>query len=327
MTALRVWAVSDGRAGIANQALGLAEAVARLTPAEIVVKRVAYRLGVGRLPTWLNIAPRRLLAGGDIDPPWPDLWIAAGRATLPLSLRLRRWSRGRTFVVQLQDPGYPPAMFDLVIPPEHDGLTGDGVLPILGSPNRVTPERLAEGLAAFRARLEALPHPRVAVLVGGASSAHSLSARYAADLAERIARAVEEAGGSLMLTFSRRTPVAARAAMSARLQSLSGWIWDGAGPNPYFAFLAAADAVLVTADSTNMVVEAATAGAPVLVLPTPGGAPKFDRLHESLRARGAARPFAGRFETWTYPALRETDRAAAAILKRLAQRGPSPIVG
>ena len=32
---LTIWAVSDGRAGIEAQALGLAEAVARLRPAEI----------------------------------------------------------------------------------------------------------------------------------------------------------------------------------------------------------------------------------------------------------------------------------------------------
>jgi transcription elongation factor GreA len=40
---LRIWAVSDGRAGIEAQALGLAEAVARLRPAHIAVKRIGWR--------------------------------------------------------------------------------------------------------------------------------------------------------------------------------------------------------------------------------------------------------------------------------------------
>ena len=40
---LSIWAVSDGRAGIENQVLGLAEAVARLTPTEVTVKRLAFK--------------------------------------------------------------------------------------------------------------------------------------------------------------------------------------------------------------------------------------------------------------------------------------------
>ena len=55
---LRVWVVSDGRAGIESQALGVAEAVARLRPAEIVVKRVRWRRPLRRLPTRLIAFPQ-----------------------------------------------------------------------------------------------------------------------------------------------------------------------------------------------------------------------------------------------------------------------------
>lgn len=37
---LKIWAVSDGRAGIEAQAVGLADALARLTPAEVSVKQI-----------------------------------------------------------------------------------------------------------------------------------------------------------------------------------------------------------------------------------------------------------------------------------------------
>jgi len=47
---LTIWAVSDGRVGIEAQVLGLAEAVARQRPAEILVKRIAWPFGLGRLP-------------------------------------------------------------------------------------------------------------------------------------------------------------------------------------------------------------------------------------------------------------------------------------
>lgn len=315
-TPLLIWAVSDGRAGVENQALGLAEAVARLTPATVAVKRIGYRFGAGRWPARLNFFPRALVVE-PLDPPWPDLWIAAGRTTLPLSTRIRRWSGGRTFVVQTQDPRWPAADFDLVIPPEHDGLNGDNVFPIVGAPHRVTPQRLAEAASAFADRLAGFPEPRVAVLVGGRSKAFDLPPERASALADQIATAVAAETGSVLVSFSRRTPTTARAAMTARLTGLPGWVWDGEGANPYFAFLAAADVILVTEDSANMAVEAASTGKPVLRLALLGGSAKFARLHAELERLGAERPFAGKLDRWTYEPLRETERAAGAVLKAM----------
>lgn len=311
---LRIWAVSDGRAGIEAQALGLAEAVARLRPAHISTRRVGWRYGLGRLP-W-RLIPPAARTGDPIEAPWPDIWIGAGRATLPLSTRMLKWAGGKTFVVQTQDPRAPLDRFDLVIPPEHDGLTGPNVFPILGAPNRLSPEKLAIEKARFADRLAPLPHPRVAVIVGGRSKAHDLPLKAAIDMAEEIARAVEAAGGSLMVSFTRRTPEPARAAMTAVFRRLPGEVWDGSGENPYFAYLATADVVLVTEDSTNLATDAAATGAPLLTLSMPGRSPKLARFHAELQRRGVARPFVGHLTAEPYVALVETDRAARELLRR-----------
>ncbi len=328
---MRIQVVSDGRAGIENQALGLAEAIQRLTlengaPAEITIKRIRWRPVLDWLPSALKL-PAMLDPASDAPFPteneaWPDLWIATGRATLPLSMAVRRRSGGRTFVVQTQDPRLPPSRFDMVVAPAHDGLSGDNVFEIIGSPHRITPARIAEAAPAFATAIDPLPHPRVAVLIGGKSKAFDLTEAHAADLADRIAAAIRAAGGSLMLTFSRRTPGAAKAAMTARLSDLPGIIWNGEGANPFFAFLNAADHILVTEDSANMAAEAASTGKPVHILPmvalkAPG---KFSRLHDDLQAHGATRPFDGTLDDWTCPPLAETDRAARAVLEAMRAR-------
>ena len=322
MTApLSIWVVSDGRAGIENQALGLAEAVAALTPAEISIRRIRWRSAFDWMPAGLKVRAMLDPDGDPIAPPWPDLLVATGRASLPVSLGMRRWSGGKTFVVQTQDPRMAPGLFDLVVAPAHDDLSGPNVLSITGSPHRVTPQRLAEGARAFP-ELAALPSPRVAVLIGGRSKAFDLPTERAEQMADQIAAAIEAAGGSLMLTFSRRTPMNARIAMTERLSRLPGVIWDDRGANPLFAYLHHADHILVTEDSANMAAEAASTGKPVHVLPMtqlrPAG--KFARLHADLTARGASRPFDGRLEGWTYEPLTETDRAAAVIIERLGDR-------
>lgn len=311
---MRIWAVSDGRAGIEAQALGLAEAVARLRPAHISTRRIGWRYGLGRLP-WRLIPPAALI-GDPIEPPWPDIWIAAGRATLPLSTRMLAWAEGKTFVVQTQDPRAPLDRFDLVVPPEHDGLAGANVFPILGAPNRISPEKLAIERARFAERIDPLPHPRVAVIVGGKSKAHDLPAKAASELAASIAAAVTAAGGSLLLSFTRRTPAPARAAMTAALAHLPGIIWDDRGENPYFAFLAAADVILVTEDSTNLATDAAATGVPLLTLALPGRSAKLNRFHDALRTRGIASPYVGDLTGEAYEPLAETDRAARELLRR-----------
>ena len=314
--------MSDGRVGIEAQALGLAEAIARVRPAEVTVKRVTWPGWMRRTPSQLTPPLRRLLARGSsgFAPPWPDLWIGNGRAAIPLSIAMRRWSRGRSFVVQLQDPLRACRLFDLVAPPNHDALAGPNVVPITGTPHRLTPERLTAGLAPWRARLEGLPRPHVVVLIGGRSKAFDLSPPRAERLAGEIGGAVRASGGSVLLTFSRRTPPAAEAILRAALGDLPGMVWDGQGANPYVAFLATADFVLVTEDSANMATEATATGRPVYLLAMDGAQARKQRFHAELAALGVARRFEGRLERWRYEPLRETDRLAQEVLRRMPAR-------
>jgi len=315
---LTIWAVSDGRAGIENQALGLAEAVARLTPAEITVKRLRYAPLFDRLPTALKLWPDAMLGPGSdrIAAPWPDIWIAAGRATLPHSLRMK----GRSFVVQLQAPRHDSRAFDLVIAPEHDHVGGDNVLSLIGSTNRITAETLEKAYESWQARIDPLPHPRVCVLIGGKSKAYDIDEARAEILATEIHSAVSHVGGSLLLTVSRRTPEAARRVFMEKLGDLPGILFDGQGDNPYFAFLHAADRFLVTEDSVNMATEAAATGKPIQILSlerrTLGSGEKFEDFHETLRARGVSHPFNGMLGGESYPPLDETRRAAEHLLEK-----------
>lgn len=321
---LTIWAVSDGRAGIESQVLGLAEAVARQTPADIVTRHIRYAAAFDRWPTLLKVLPDAMLARDSdrIEAPWPDIWIAAGRATLPHSLRMRRRSGGQTLVVQLQDPKLGYHDFDLVIAPEHDNLTFAHVLPLLGSTNRITPERLASEYAPWRERIEALPAPRIAVLIGGRSKVYDLGEARAETLAGQIRTAVTEAGGALLLSLSRRTPPDARAVFERVLSDLPGIVYTGEGPNPYFAFMHAADHILVTEDSVNMATEAAGTGRPVHLLGMDRLRPsqKFDIFHKNLRMHGIARPFTGKLDSWTYIPLDETARAARHLLQVLDEK-------
>ncbi|MDX2238759.1 MAG: mitochondrial fission ELM1 family protein [Hyphomonadaceae bacterium] len=319
---LTVWAVTDGRAGIENQALGLAEAIARKAPATITTKRIALRSPWRWLPAGLIPTPRAQLsiASDAIDPPWPDIWIGCGRASVALSMGVRAWSRGKTFVVQLQDPKVNPREFDLVAPPKHDGLEGPNVLPIIGSCHRVTPEKIAAEVEAFDFGFHELSRPRFALLIGGKSKRQDITPKRARLIANVISALRSATNGTILCSLSRRTGDAARAVFAAHLAPHCAVYYEGEGRNPYFAMLEAADAIFVTADSVNMAAEAAATSKPVHILAVDGSAGKIARFHESLRARGCARPFRLPLEFWGYPPLLEADRVAAVVLNALAAR-------
>ncbi len=198
-------------------------------------------------------------------------------------------------------------------------MSGPNVIAITGAPHRVTEERLAAELPLFADRLSRLPRPHVVALIGGRSKAFDLSPVRAQSMAAAIGRAIQVSGGSLLLTFSRRTPPEAEAILRRALAGLPGMIWSGEGANPYLAYLATADFILVTEDSANMPTEAAATGRPVYLLEMDGAQTRKQRFHQELADLGVARRFEGRLDTWSYSPLRETDRLAAEVLRRMGR--------
>jgi uncharacterized protein len=307
------WVLHDGKAGMRSQALGLAEA----TGCSFVEKPLNVRPPWSILPPQLWLLPRYAISGGNslLAPPWPDCVIACGRNAAVPALTIRRASGGRTLLAQIQDPRVGRSEFDVIVAPEHDRLRGPRVIVTRGAVHRVTAARLEAERRRFPS-LAALPRPIVVALIGGANKAYRLSLQRLAEIADALAKLLSEYGGSLLLTPSRRTGERGITLLRARLGGFPGAIWDGSGDNPYFAYLAVADALLVTADSVSMISEAAATGKPVHVLDLDGGNAKFKRFHDRMRAAGITRPFTGQIESWSYP-IRDDTARAGAILRAL----------
>ncbi len=305
-----VWVLHDGKPGMASQALGLAEA----TGFPFSEKSLAIRRPWVWLPPRLWLAPLAAVrqAGIALTPPWPDLVIGCGRNTVRPALAIRRASGGRTLAAQIQDPRVGRGEFDMMFVPEHDRLRGERILVTKGAIHRVTAPLLAAERRRFPA-LETLARPILGVFIGGANRSYRLDLSRLNEIAAMIAAVVRRSGGSAVVTPSRRTGEAGLALLRERLASLPGSIWDGQGDNPYYAYLAVADALLVTADSVSMVSEAAATGKPVHILGLAGGDAKFARFHKTMRKAGITRPFKGEIECWSYTPPDDTARAGAAL--------------
>lgn len=320
--AATAWVLHDGKPGMVSQALGLAEATGFPT----VEKRLAVRRPWRWLTPQLWVCPLRAVGGADAGfaPPWPDVVIGCGRNAVRPALAIRTASGGRTVAAHVQDPRARRDRFDLLVVPEHDRLRSANVIVTTGAIHRVTPERLEAERCRFP-ELARLPRPVIGVLIGGSNRAFRLDLPRLGEIADMIVAALRRTGGSALITPSRRTGEAGLGVLRRRLSGLPVQIWDGSGDNPYFAYLAVADALVVTADSVSMVSEAAATGKPVHIIELEGGDAKFSRFHAAMRQIGVTRPFTGEIEQWSYTPPDDTARAGAAlrqlVLTRLARRG------
>src|SRR5512135_219688 len=318
MQARTCWVLTVGVPGMDNQSLGLAQALGL----EVVQKRIHPVAPWKHLPPQLWLAPLRFLGPGSdaIEPPWPDVVIGTGRLTVAVALAIKRASGGRTFNIRIQDPHTAYGEFDVIVTPQHDRCNRPNVIPTLGGLHTITPTRIHEAGARFAEKFAHLPRPRVAVLVGGTNKCYRLTPEIGRALGEQLAALSAATGAGILLTPSRRTGAEVEAALRDALAHTPAYIWDGTGENPYLAYLALADYIVVTADSVNMVSEACTTGKPVFVVELEGGSRKFRLFHEAMRTGGYTRPFNGRLENWGYPPLNDVGRVAKAIRDRLEHR-------
>lgn len=304
-----VWVLTDGKAGDEGPLLGIAAAMG----VEPVVRRVDPK------PPWVWAMPagpvppgdRPDKAGSPVAPPFPDVCLAAGRRTVAY-LRALKAASPATLTVFYRDPRTSRHGADLLVAQAHDGLAGANVMTVVTGPHRLSAGRLAAARAAPPPVLATLPPPRVAVLVGGDSRHHRWEtgdeARFMAGLGVLLSE-----GASLMVTTSRRTSDRLVAALAA-LAGERVFVWNGTGDNPYLAMLALADAVVVTADSTNMIGEAAATGREILLFSPSGGHPKIGRFVAALSALAVVHPFPSALGTTGYPPLDTTPLIADRIL-------------
>lgn len=305
---ITTWIITEGMAGTENQCIGVTEA--------LDVNPTIYQIHL-RFP-WKTFSP---LLGFEQDwsfspellRPWPDLLLTSGRKAISASRFVKKQSGGRTFTVHIQDPRIDPAQFDLVAVPHHDPTRGPNVIVTEAAPNRLTIEKLNQAQTQFP-HFQKMPHPKIAVLIGGTSKAYQMTTQVTQSLVQQLSRLKKKIGASLLITASRRTGATnLEILQSAFSQEDHIYFWDGQGENPYLGLLAWADYILVTADSVSMISDALSTGKPTYLIPLEGGSRRIKSFHNYIVKKGYARFFNGDLQPYSYEPLRDSERIAKEI--------------
>jgi len=290
-----VWLLIDDRPGHRTQVVGLA----RWLGWPVVEKRLVFNR-LNRLPNPLlgaTLLSLTLMKSDPLTAPYPDLVIGMGRRVVPIARWIKRQSRGRSRVVLVgRKAANELRAVDLSVACAHfQLLPHDRMVELAVPPTQVDGNALAAAHAAHGDPLADLARPRILLLVGGPTSQHFFDAALAGQMAGEMAAAAHAQKGSLAIVTSRRTPAAVVAAMrlAAPEAHLHEWQADRRN-NPYLAYLAAADLIVVTGESESMLAEAAAAARPLTIYPLPPKpeSKKQKRVGRLRRGVGGGGPWA-----------------------------------
>jgi len=260
----RIWLLLGNRRGDNNQVLALGEALGTPFETRTLLSRKTARLRMRLDPNGIRHIREDCLKW--LQPPWPDFAIGIGRRSVPVARWIREQSGGRTKLVRIGHPRAPNDLFDLVIataqypvPPAENVIR----LPLAMNRFRNPPSPTADE----HAWLDRWPRPHLLLSLGGTAPMWRLDLAALHLTVVKLVRHVEDAGGTLIVVGSPRTPPAAWQAVRRASLGSSAFATVESSEVRYPVLLNDADEHFVTADSISMISEAVMTRKPVGLIP------------------------------------------------------------
>lgn len=292
---LTVWCLLGKKAGDNTQVRALAAELGLNSVEKLITARpweLLSHLGAGM--TLAGIDQRK---SSDLQAPWPDIVISAGRRNEPVAQWIRQQSAGLTRLIHIGRPWTQLANWDLIITtPQYFLPQQDNILHNSMPLHRISQEDLKSAGSDLLPQLASLPRPWVAMLVGGNSGRFVVTPDKARRLGLLATNLASAAGGSVLCVESARTPRVAGDALRAQLTAPNLYYrWGSEDDNPYRGLLALADAFVVTGESMSMLGEALDTGRALYIFDVGDGAAHWWTLPHNYRYKPLSHRLAMRY--------------------------------
>lgn len=256
------WCITDGAAGNISQVKGLASAMKLDFQLKVVKLRFPWKfLPVGYLPSF-GLAIKHLDTLR--DEAIPSYIITAGRKSIYSSLYLKNKFKNKVKTIHIQDPKINPKLFDCVVAPEHDSISGQNVIKSKLAINHINDQLLFSEAKKFQEKLSFLKKPIVTVILGGKNKNYYFDKSQLSKLEKKIDVINNMNSISLVFLFSRRTDNFIKDFIIKKY-SHKHTVWTDQKNNPYLALLHLSSCIVCTGDSVSMISEALNSGKSVYV--------------------------------------------------------------
>ena len=256
------WCITDGAAGNVSQVKGLASAMKLDFQLKVVKLRFPWKfLPVGYLPSF-GLAIKHLDTLR--DEAIPSYIITAGRKSIYSSLYLKNKFKNKVKTIHIQDPKINSKLFDCVVAPEHDSISGQNVIKSKLAINHINDQLLLSEAKKFQEKLSFLKKPIVTIILGGKNKSYHFDRSQLSKLEKKIDLINAKNSISLVFLFSRRTDNFIKDFIIKKY-SHKHTVWTDQKNNPYLALLHLSSCIVCTGDSVSMISEALNSGKSVYV--------------------------------------------------------------
>ncbi len=315
-----IWIITDGKKGTENQCISLAESLDQ----KYKLIKINPLFGINHLPSFfwtipMGKIPMILLYGSTniLSFNWPRIIIASGKASVGISIILKKIIKNKILVVQIQDPRVNSKYFDVVSSPLHDNTPGKNVIRTFGALNRVNSKTISIAKKNFENKFNFFEKPIIAVLVGGDNKHFRMAQQDMINLILNLNKIQKKMNVTILTTFSRRTNPKIKNLFKLKLNNYKNITSESEEKNPYMAYLAYSDYFIITEDSVSMVSEAASTGKPIYIYKLKGKSKKFENFYKQLYIKNIIRDFEGDIEKpWVYEKLNDTVNVANILKEK-----------
>ena len=246
-----------------------------------------------------------------------DIIISCGRKSVVPSIYLKKNSQKKIINIHIQDPKVNLKHFDIIVTPEHDGVTGDNVISSKGAIHYLTEQEISSSKDYLIDRLDNKKN-YLGLIIGGPNKYYNYSNQIIERVLLKVKKISELNKLQVIAIPSIRTPKNIITMISEILGENHIAI-NEVDKRAYLSTLAISKYLVVTCDSTSMISEAAITGKPVYVeeLPAKKNDYRFKKFRDLFTKLNIIKKLDKNLEDWTYKKLDETNRIAKEIKEKI----------
>ena len=312
MTKLKGILLTEGMHGMISQVEGLAKALdIDFTHHKVELKHF-WKLIPPRLTPISNVSFKELRTSDF------DIIISCGRKSVIPSIYLKKISKKKIYNIHIQDPKVNYNFFDLIVAPEHDGISSDNIISTKGAIHYLTDSEIKDNSDYLKSFIKNDERKIFALIMGGPNKYYEYSTKNMKRIFSILYDLNKKQNFQLVVIPSMRTPKNT-IQYAKEFFGESHTVIENIDKKAYLSALALAEYIIVTCDSSSMISEAALTGKPIYIaniLPKKNDR-RFKKFRNLFRELNITRNLGEPFESWSYEKLDETNRVAKIIKERI----------
>jgi len=312
MTKLKGILLTEGMHGMISQVEGLAKALDIDFSHHKVELKHFWKLIPPRLTPLSNISFKEIKTSDF------DIIISCGRKSVIPSIYLKKISKKKIYNIHIQDPKVNYNFFDLIVAPEHDGISSSNIINTKGAIHYLTDNEIKDNSNYLKSFIKNDERKIFAFIMGGPNKYYEYSTKNMKRIFSTLYNLNKKQNFQLVIIPSMRTPKNT-IQYAKEFFGETHTVIENIDKKAYLSALALAEYIIVTCDSSSMISEAALTGKPIYIaniLPKKNDR-RFQKFRNLFRELNITRNLGEPFESWSYEKLDETNRVAKIIKERI----------